>query len=193
MHFSHFILSTLAITSRLVTAGGEDVTDCALPCMNVSGSNCTASNWPCLCASTWVDQSFNPCVVKSCNKTAQETTFQALAQICNIFDVPLTASAEVTFPASVPSADASSSLSALGPGPQSVTSSLPPVTSAASTLETSTTSSSGSDTAGGHTASNTGTASATATPSAGNIGTSTREQNAWFALAVLLLAGAAFL
>jgi hypothetical protein len=187
MRTSNLILSSLAISSRLITA---DVTDCALPCMtNLNGSNCTASNWPCLCASTWVEQSFNPCVVQSCNKTSQETTFQAFAQICYIFDIPLTASAEATFPASILASNATSGLSALGPGPESITS-LPPVTSAASTMGTSTTPASASgNSAGGTTASNTGTASATGTPSAGNVG----EQSAWFAIAVLLLAGAAVL
>lgn len=195
MHTTPLIVSVLATTLRTVAAEYGDVTDCALPCVaDVSGSNCTKSNWPCLCANgTWVDQT-NACIVKSCNTTEQEATFQALAQICIIFSIPLTASAEATFPASALSANASSSVSALGgPGPVSVAS-LPAVTSVVSTMETSTTptSDSASNTAGS-TTSGTGTASATATPSAGNIGASTRETDGWFALAVLLLAGAAIL
>jgi CFEM-containing surface protein len=187
-------LSILAITLRLVSASDGGITDCALPCVaNVADSNCTASNWPCLCANgPWVDQT-NTCVQNSCNAAEQEASYLAFAQICNIFNVTLTASPEATFPATALSVFASSSLSALGgPGPASVTA-LPSITPAVSPMETSATSS--SNTADSTLTSTTSPAAATATALAGsgNGGARTRETEVWFGLAVLLLAGAAIL
>ena len=188
MRITSVIFSVLAF----VTAGYGDLTDCALPCStDVSGSNCTKSNWPCLCAdSAWVNQ-MNNCVQIKCNATEQEAAYLAFAQICTIFNVPLTASPEATFPASLLSANASSSLSALeGPGHASATS-IPSITPVVSPVAAS------SDTSTSLIASSTSqaatTATATPTQGSGNAATSTGVTDVWFALAVLLLAGAAIL
>ncbi|KIW37508.1 uncharacterized protein PV06_10161 [Exophiala oligosperma] len=95
------LLATLCLWFANQATAQADVDQCALTCIaNVNGTNCSQSQWPCLCANDMYIERMNNCTIASCNATAQQDTFTVVAQLCAIFDVPLTIGPEATVPIS---------------------------------------------------------------------------------------------
>ncbi|KAK4945191.1 replication factor C subunit 4 [Elasticomyces elasticus] len=95
-------LKALCGLSLTTQAFAQDVDECGLTCIaDVDGTDCTQSDWPCLCANNMYIERMNDCTVASCNAASQQNTSEAIAQICAIFSVTLTNSPEATAPTSV--------------------------------------------------------------------------------------------
>ncbi|KIW57424.1 hypothetical protein PV05_05974 [Exophiala xenobiotica] len=101
---SLLLLAALGFSFAAQAVAQDDVDQCALACIaNVDGTNCSPSEWPCLCANDMYIERMNNCTIASCNATDQQDTFMAVAQLCAIFSVPLTVGPEATV--SIPSSD----------------------------------------------------------------------------------------
>lgn len=117
----HAFLLILAAAYFWVMASGQvGITDCALPCIaDVNGTSCAPTQWPCLCPTSIYIERLNECVYQACTDAeSQQATFGAIANICNVFGFPPTASAEVNAASTM---DLTGSVSIFGvPNPSAV-------------------------------------------------------------------------
>ena len=90
------ILGLLLVSGSLVMAQ-DDVDQCALDCIaNVNGTSCAQAQWSCLCGDKTYVERVNNCTYASCDKADEDTTFGAIAQICQVFGYTLTYGPEAT-------------------------------------------------------------------------------------------------
>ncbi|KAI1626640.1 hypothetical protein EDD37DRAFT_223455 [Exophiala viscosa] len=72
---SHRYLTALYGLSLATQALAQDVDECGLTCIaNVEGTDCTQSEWPCLCANSMYIERMHDCTVASCNASSQQST-----------------------------------------------------------------------------------------------------------------------
>ncbi|KEF61771.1 uncharacterized protein A1O9_03341 [Exophiala aquamarina CBS 119918] len=76
----------------------DDLDQCALSCIsNVASTNCSQSEWSCLCANNLYIERMNNCTVVTClDASDQQDTFSVVAELCAVIGVPITIGPEAT-------------------------------------------------------------------------------------------------